>query len=98
MTECTDQQCPQHAGLKTRGNILNGVVVSDKMANTIIVERRMLKKDAKYERVYRARSRIPAHKPECMKVNLGDKVEIRETRKLSKTKSFVVTSVIGEQQ
>ena len=50
----------------------------------------------KFERYLRKRSHIPAHNPECMGVKQGDTVEIAETRRLSKTKSFVVTNVIKQ--
>ena len=94
MAECNDKKCPKHANVKIRGTALQGVVVSDKMQNSVVVERKFLKKLPKYERYRRETSRITAHKPACMEVNVGDTVEIAETKKLSKTKSFVVTKVI----
>ena len=41
----------------------------------------------------RKRSRIPAHNPECINAKLGDTVNMQETRRLSKTKSFVITGI-----
>ena len=93
--ECNDKNCPKHGTIKTRGNVFEGTVVSDKMDHSIVVERKYLKKVPKYERTERARSRITAHKPSCIDVKVGDKVQISETRKISKTKNFVVTKVIG---
>jgi len=92
--ECNDKNCPVHAGLKVRGNLFEATVVSDKMKNSVVVERHYLKKVPKYERLERSRSRITVHKPECMEVHVGDRVLVGETRKISKTKSFVVTKVL----
>jgi len=96
--ECNDKNCPVHGSLRVRGNLFEGMVVSDKMNKSVVVERHFIKKNKKYERTERSRSRITAHKPGCMEVHNGDKVEIGESRKISKTKSFVVTKVIGGQE
>jgi small subunit ribosomal protein S17 len=93
--ECNDLRCPAHGHLKTHGYRLEGTVVSDKMMNTVVVERPYTIVLAKYKRSLRKNSRIHAHNPPCMSAKMGDKVIIEETRKLSKTKSFVVTEVIG---
>ncbi len=84
--------------MKTRGAQLTGIVVSDKARKTVIVERDYTLYNYKYERYMRKRSRIPAHNPECIKAKVGDTVNIAETRKVSKTKSFVVTSVLGNKK
>ena len=96
--ECNDKNCPVHGTTKVRGNLLEGKVVSTKMKNSIVVERLGIKKNKKYERYERTKSRLTVHKPSCMEVNLGDKVQIGETRKISKTKSFVVIKVMGEEK
>jgi len=88
--ECEDPDCPFHGTLPIRGKILEGTVVSDKMSNTVIVERNYLQFFPKYERYERRRSRIAAHNPSCMDAKVGDKVKIAECRPLSKTKHFVV--------
>ena len=92
--ECNDKNCPIHGGLKVRGNQMEATVVSTKMKNSVVVERHSLRKNKKYERYERTRSRLTVHKPACMEVNVGDRVQIGETRKISKTKSFVITKVI----
>ncbi|MEM3226951.1 MAG: 30S ribosomal protein S17, partial [Thermoplasmata archaeon] len=46
--------------------------------------------DKKYERYKKESSKYHAHLPDCIKVNIGDKVKIMECRPLSKTVSFVV--------
>jgi small subunit ribosomal protein S17 len=92
--ECNDPRCPIHGGLKSRGMEFEGRVVSDKAKKTVIVEVDYTKYVYKYERSLRKRSRIPAHSPECINAKAGDIVNVAETRRLSKTKSFVVTAII----
>ncbi|MCD4740385.1 30S ribosomal protein S17 [archaeon] len=79
--------------LKVRGNVFKGTVVSDKMKKSVVVERKLLRYLPKYERYARTRSRITAHVPEGMEVKTGDNVEIGETRRISKTKNFVILKV-----
>ncbi|HDY73710.1 MAG TPA: 30S ribosomal protein S17, partial [Euryarchaeota archaeon] len=38
--ECNDQNCPFHGGLKVRGQVIEGKVVSDKSHQTVVVERK----------------------------------------------------------
>ena len=85
-----------HGSLKTRGNILEGVVVSDKSKKTVIVEHAYTTFLHKYERSLRKTSRIAAYNPECINAKSGDKVAIAETRRLSKTKSFAVIKIIDK--
>jgi small subunit ribosomal protein S17 len=92
--KCQDPNCPVHGKIKVRGSTLKGKVVSDKMDKSIIVEISHLKKNPKYERYMRTKTRIAAHLPPCMQAKTGDVVEIGETRKISKTKSFVVTKKV----
>ncbi len=92
--ECSDQRCPIHGGLKYRGMQFEGMVVSDKAKKTVIVEVDYTKYVYKYERSLRKRSRIPAHNPECINAKHGDLVNIAETRRLSKSKTFVVTNIV----
>ena len=80
--------------LKTRGNEVEGIVVSDKAKKTVIIEHAYTTFLKKYERSLRKTSRIPAYNPECINAKTGDTVIISETRRLSKTKSFVVTKIV----
>ena len=88
--ECDDRDCPFHGQLPVRGIILTGKVYKKRMAKTIVVERDYLVYVKKYKRYERRRSRIPAHLPPCIDVEVGDTVKIAECRPLSKTVSFVV--------
>lgn len=92
--ECEDEKCPFHGTLSTRGTILEGEVVSYKMADTVVIKRNYFIKSSKYERYAAAHSRISAHKPQCIDVDVGDRVQIEECRKLSKNVSFVVTKIL----
>jgi len=88
--ECDDVNCPFHGKLPVRGQIIEGVVVSDKAEKTVVVQRVYMKKIRKYERYEKRRSKIHAHNPPCIAAKAGDVVKIMECRPLSKTKSFVV--------
>ncbi len=92
--ECNDPKCPIHGNLKTHGYEFEGVVVSDKADKTVIVKREYTIYLPKYERSLRKTSRIPAYNPKCIDAKTGDIVRIAQTRRLSKTKSFVVTKII----
>lgn len=91
--ECTDVNCPFHGTLPVRGQVLDGVVVSDKSTSMVVVERTFEKMVKKYERYEKRRSKLHAHNPPCIAAKIGDEVKIAECRPLSKTKSFVVVEV-----
>lgn len=74
-----------------------GVVVSDKMEKTIsvLVERRI--KHPKYQKYILRHTRYKAH-DEQREAHIGDRVEIAETRPLSKTKSWRLIKVLERKQ
>lgn len=88
--ECNDVDCPFHSNLSVRGRILEGIVVSDSMKETIIIRRDYHHYVPKYLRYERRHSRIAAHNSPCIDAKVGDKVKIMECRPLSKSISFVV--------
>lgn len=92
---CQDPDCPFHGKLPIRGKILEGIVQSDRMLKTVVVERNYLHYIPKYERYERRHSRILAHKPDCFVLKKGDKVRIAECRPLSKLKHFVVIEKVN---
>jgi len=94
--KCKDPNCPFHGTLPVRGQVLEGIVTSYKAERTITVERSFYKFIRKYERYEKRKSKIKAHLPDCIKVNVGDAVKIAECRPLSKTKNFVVVEVKGD--
>lgn len=73
-----------------RGRVFQGIVVSDKMQNTVTVEWPRIVYLPKYERYEKKRSRVHAHNPVEISAKVGDKVKIAECRQLAKTVSFVV--------
>lgn len=91
---CEDSRCPFHGALSVRGQLIDGTVVSDKTARTVVVQREYLKYIPKYERLEKRKSRLHAHNPDCIAAKTGDRVTLAECRPLSKTKSFVVIQVL----
>ncbi len=76
--------------IETRtGNTLNGVVVSDKMDKTVVVSVSRFIKHPKYGKFYKVNKKYKAHDEENA-YKIGDKVEITETRPISKDKKFRV--------
>jgi small subunit ribosomal protein S17 len=92
--ECKDRNCPFHGTLSVRGQVIDGTVVSDKTARTVVVQREYLKYIPKYERYEKRKSKLHAHNPDCVAAKTGDRVSLAECRPLSKTKSFVVIKVL----
>jgi small subunit ribosomal protein S17 len=80
--------------ISTRGMIFTGVVVSTKAPKTAVVAIDYLRKVPKFERVEKRRTKLHVHIPDGMEVKLADKVKFVECRKLSKTKSHIITEVL----
>ncbi len=72
---------------------LSGKVISDKMDKTItvMIERRV--KHPVYGKIISRTSKIKAHDEENV-CNLGDVVTIKETRPISKSKSWTLVEVV----
>ena len=72
-----------------------GVVISNKMDKTVVVEVERLVMHPLYQKYLRQRSRFMAHdeKNACA---IGDRVTIRETRPLSKRKRWVVRTIVDK--
>ena len=81
--------------MATRGHRKNrvGVVVSDKMDKTIVVEVTRRFKHPMYQKYVKRSKKYHAH-DETNDCRMGDRVVIEETRPLSKQKRWRVTSVI----
>src|SRR5271156_1558719 len=93
---CDDAHCPFHGRLPLRGQILEGTVVSTALQRTAVGERPLLHYVPKYERFEKRRRRYLAHNPPCLKIALGRRVRIAETRPLSKTVSFCIVQDLGD--
>ncbi len=74
-------------------HVFTGVVVSDKMAKTIIVLVETHKKHTKYEKRVKYGKKYVAH-DELGVAHIGDTVEIMETRPLSATKRYRLVNVV----
>ncbi len=70
-----------------------GVVVSDKMDKTVVVQINRLVQHAFYKKYIRKRTRLKAH-DEQNRCKTGDTVRICETRPLSRDKSWRVIEVL----
>ena len=68
---------------------LQGIVVSDKMQKTVVVEVESMKEHPKYKRRYKTHKRFKAH-DQNQEYHIGDKVLIEETKPISKDKNWVV--------
>ena len=70
-----------------------GVVVSDKMEKTIVVEVSTSKPHAQYQKIVRRTTRLKAH-DEQNEARLGDTVLVRECRPLSRDKTWRLIKVL----
>ena len=73
----------------SKGKILKGIVVSDKMDKTVVVSVSRFIKHPLYGKFYKVSKKYKAHDADN-KYEVGDKVEIVETRPFSKDKHFKV--------
>jgi small subunit ribosomal protein S17 len=78
-------------GVKTtvEGKTLSGVVVSIKMKDTVVVAVTRFVKHPKYRKFIKRIKKYHAHDAGNTK-QVGDNVEIQETKPISKTKHFAV--------
>ena len=72
---------------------LTGVVVSDKMQKTVVVQVERIKEHPKYKRRYKVHKKYKAH-DENREYKTGDVVVIEETAPISKDKRWRVISKI----
>jgi small subunit ribosomal protein S17 len=81
--------------MKERGlrKTQTGIVISDKMDKTVVVQVDRLVKHPVYRKYVRRRAKFKAHDENntCQK---GDRVVITETRPLSKTKRWQVSQIV----
>lgn len=70
-----------------------GIVVSDKMSKTVVVQTTRLMKHHAYGKYIRRVSKLYAHdeKEEC---GIGDLIRVRETRPTSKLKRWKVVEIL----
>jgi small subunit ribosomal protein S17 len=71
-----------------------GVVVSDAMQKTRVVKIERVYRHPKYQRVIRMSKKLKAHDEENVS-KVGDRVEIEETRPLSKEKRWRIRKILS---
>ena len=90
---------PEEAAVKKRGDrkTREGMVVSDKMEKTIVVELEDRVKHPRYSKVIRRTTKVKAH-DENGTAGVGDRVLLAETRPLSATKRWRLVTVLERAQ
>ena len=83
------------ASAQVRGDrkVREGLVVSDKMEKTIVVELEDRVKHPRYSKVIRRTSKVKAH-DEAGIAGIGDRVLLSETRPLSATKRWRLVEIV----
>jgi len=92
--ECTDKKCPFHGEISIKPETFIGKVIKKDVSRTATIEWGRNVYVKKYERYAKKRSRLRAHNPPCLKVEIGDEVMVARTRPLSKTKHYVIVKMI----
>ncbi|MBW2963770.1 30S ribosomal protein S17 [Candidatus Woesearchaeota archaeon] len=92
--ECTDKKCPFHGEISIKSETFVGKVIKKDVSRTATIEWGRNVYVKKYERYAKKRSRLRAHNPPCLKVEIGDEVMVARTRPLSKTKHYVIVKMI----
>ena len=83
----------QKENTEQKGKYLKGVVTSDKMDKTVVVSVSRFVKHPLYGKFYKVSKKYKAH-DEGNVYKIGDKVEIVETKPISKDKRFKVIDLI----
>ena len=74
------------------GKFFTGVVLSDRMKNTIVVSLTYQSSHPLYQKIVRKNKKIYAENNLAAKT--GDQVKVREIRPISKTKRFTTVEII----
>ncbi|MEU5942541.1 30S ribosomal protein S17 [Micromonospora sp. NPDC047548] len=81
------------AAARARRKVREGLVVSDKMEKTVVVEVEDRVKHALYGKIMRRTSKLKVH-DEQNSAGIGDRVLIMETRPLSATKRWRIVEIL----
>lgn len=93
MTENTQEKNVAQANERNDRKTRQGYVVSDKMDKTVVVEVEDRVKHPLYGKVIRTTSKVKVH-DETNDCGVGDRVQIMETRPLSKQKHWRVVQIL----
>jgi small subunit ribosomal protein S17 len=96
--KCNDRCCPVHGNISLRGRSFYGTVIK-KFPKRIIIEFERTIYVKKYERYSKRKTRIHARLSDCMwnNINIGDYIEVKETRPISKIINFVVVGKVSKE-
>jgi small subunit ribosomal protein S17 len=81
--------------MRERRRALTGVVTSDKMDKTVVVSVERVTRHPLYGKVIKLQKKYQAH-DEDNSAKVGDVVQIRECRPLSKNKKFFVEAIVQQ--
>lgn len=89
--ECSDFACPRHGNISLRGRSFYGNVIR-KFPKRVVIEFERTVYVQKYERYAKRKTKLHARLPDCMQkeIELGDYIEIKECRPISKIIHFIV--------
>ena len=79
--------------MRGKAKIREGVVLSDKMDKTVVVQVERLVQHPKYKKYLRRRMKVKAHDT-TNSCGIGDRVLIAETRPLSRDKRWTVRTIL----
>ncbi len=79
--------------MREQRRALTGVVTSDKMEKTVVVEVVRVTRHQLYGKVIKTHKKYKAHDENNI-ARVGDRVKIRECRPISKEKSFYVEEIL----
>jgi len=84
----------ENTPVTSKAKKLNGIVVSDKMTDTIVVSVSKYFKHPKYGKFISEQKKYKAHDAGNT-AKIGDKVEIAECRPISKDKHFTLSAILA---
>ena len=94
--KCNDFACPIHGQISLRGRSFKGTVIK-KFPKRVVIEFERTIYVIKYERYAKRKTKLHARLPDCMfyDIDVGDYIEIKECRPISKIIHFVVVKKIS---
>ena len=94
MSETSTETTPTASAERGNRKVREGLVISDKMNKTVVVECVNARRDPLYGKYVRSKTRYKAH-DETNQYKVGDHVEIQEHRPISRDKRWLVTKLIA---
>jgi len=78
--------------IEKKGKIFEGIVVSDKMKDTIVISMEHTRQHPKYKKILSRRKKI--YVQNNLNAKIGQKVRVIETKPISKLKCFITLEII----